>query len=177
MRKNNASYCKWLTKVTLYFSLFILGIVYACGNDKDNPVPIFETTLTLKNSTDQIATVFLSGDPIMLELSIRNLTDAFQVLTIPSHSFDFLVLRGTPLSLIWQWSNGQPFPQVVTAMLFAPRETKIFSAVWNQTDNNGTPVGTGNFVAQGFVATLSELHNQGLEATETRSPLVSFSIM
>lgn len=172
---NNVSYGQWLIVLALHFSLLILGVVYGCGEDKDNPV--FQTTLTLKNSTGQTATVFASGDLITLELTIRNLTDVSQTLTIPAQSFDFLVLQGSPLSIIWQLSNGQVIPGIVTEMHFAPREEKMFSDVWNQTNNDGTPVGIGDFAAQGFIGTLPELQNQTFEATETRSPLVPFSIV
>lgn len=85
---------------------------------------------------------------------------------------------GSPLSVIWEWSLGKVIPAVVTEETFDPGETKTLTIIWNQTHNNGTPVGTGNFAAQGFIGVLSELKNQNksLDATEARSPLVNFTI-
>lgn len=161
-----------------YFFILFLTLLVGCD---DSGNLFFETTLTLLNSAGQEITVFTSEESITLQLSIRNLTDSPQTLTLPSsQQYDFLiwkVLQNNTVLIIWRWSNEKGFLPMITELSLAPGEVKTFSETWNQTQNDGTSAGTGGFIAQGFIATSSEILNWSIDApTQTRSPAVSFTI-
>ncbi len=142
--------------ISLYLPLFILILVQGCSDNGNGTV--FETTFNLRNASGQDLTRFANGEPITFVLSVTNLTDTSQRITLPSsQQYDFLVLQGHRGPILWQWSHGKGFLTVITELQFAPHETKTFSEIWDQKNNNGDPVGPGNLEAEGFFLTLEAL--------------------
>ena len=131
----------------------------------------FETTLRLYNSKGEETTVFPEGEPITFVLTVRNLTDAPQQITLPcSRLTDFLVLS-VGGQVLAQESHNTFCLTGITELDFVPNEEKVFTSVWDQNDNDGFSVGEGYFLAQGFVSTREE------RFSGTRSPLLAFTII
>lgn len=161
--------------------LFCLGFgTTGCGDDGENGVPLFETTLSVQDGSGQAATTFTTGQPISFVLSVKNLTDAPQTITLPTgQGLDVLVLQANQTTVHWRWSYGQGFTQAITYLNFTPGETKTFPVVWGQKDNGGAQVNPGDFEAQGHVATSEEMQktfNANYAASETRSMMMPFVI-
>lgn len=163
----------WVQAVACGASLLLV----ACGDDPRQP--IFETTLTVENALNQPTTTFITAEPVRLVLHVRNLTDAAQTLTTPSGQlFDFLVRRLTDRAVVWRFSDGMAFPQVVTTLAFAPGETRVFPVVWDQRATSGGVVGIGEYQAEGFVATAENLAFPDVRPirSETSASPIPFSI-
>ena len=150
------------------------------GNAARIPCPqIFQTTLVLKDPSGAVKSEFPQGEMITLELTVTNLTDEPQGLSLPtSQLYEFLVGANQNVSPLWRWSHGKAFLQAVTPLLLSPRETKTFKEVWNQRDDGGSQVSPGTYRAQGFLAASWELNSPPLSppVTGTRSPVVIFTI-
>lgn len=161
----------------LFFILFGAFLLGGCGDGNGDHAPAFETTLHLHNTSDEEVAHFASGEPIKFTLSIRNLTDAHQTITLPSAQvYDFLVFRADGGPILYQWSHLKGFAATSTGLHFVPYETKSFSEVWHQKDNDGILVGSGDYKAIGFIATSENIILGDLEPAETRSTFVPFSI-
>ncbi|OGW62226.1 MAG: hypothetical protein A2638_05050 [Nitrospirae bacterium RIFCSPHIGHO2_01_FULL_66_17] len=164
----------WVQAVACGASLLLV----ACGNDHRQP--IFETTLTVENASNQPTTTFITAEPVRLVLHVRNLTDAAQTLTTPSGQLvDFWVRRLTDRAVMWRFSDGMAFPQVVTTLAFAPREVQVFPVVWDQRATDGGVVRSGDYQAEGFVATAGNLAFPDVRPirSETSASPIPFSIL
>jgi hypothetical protein len=114
--------------------------------------PSFVTNLTLRNAAGQTADTFAAGEQIEMVLTVRNRLDSAATVEFPSaRTADFLVVRENSSVLVWLWSQGRAFAQVVTEVEFAAGETKTISVSWNQTDNAGNPVAPGTYEARGVL--------------------------
>ena len=156
--------------------LILAGVILACGGGGDRE-PVFKTTLALLNSGSGVSTVFNSTEPITLELSITNLWNSEQTLSLSSpQTYEFIVARKGETQPLWYWSHDKGFPTVMVDLIFEPGETKSWQEIWDQTDFTNTPVGIGNYAAQGFMWTVQEVGNLSTAETGTRSAPVSFTI-
>jgi hypothetical protein len=131
-----------------------LALLLGCAESAEviePSVPTFSADLELRDASGNPAAGFPAGEPVVLVLRVRNLTDEARKLTLgTSQKFDFEVedpSRGT----VWRWSHDQAFLQVLTDLSFAPGETKTFSESWDQTDDAGKAVPAGAYDAVGFV--------------------------
>jgi hypothetical protein len=159
------------------FALFLaIFLVAGCG-DNSAGAKVFQTSLEVKDAAGVIKNEFLTGETITLELTITNMSGSPQTLTFTSsQSFDFLVGRDS--GIVWDWAHGKAFLAVITEIKFQPLEVKKIQGVWDQKDNKGAQVPAGSYQAQGFMATAQEKQNlsSSAETSETRSPLISFTI-
>ena len=147
------SSCKQVALLVVGFCLCASG----CEDDDDTRAAVFETTLTIQDSSGQESAAFAPGEGITFVLSVRNRTAQPRTITFPSGQvFDFIVLNETQGALLWRWSNGMIFTGALWDLAFAPNETKTYTMVWDQLDNSGNPVGTGTYDAQGYLATAEE---------------------
>ena len=160
-----------------YLSIALLGIcliIAGCGDAEERR---FRTTLALINSSGGVSTVFNSAEPITMELSVTNLRNSPQTLSLSSpQTYEFIVARKGETELLWWWSNGKGFAAVIVDLYFTDGETKSWQEIWDQTDFTNTPVGIGNYAAQGFMWTVQEVGNLSTAETGTRSAPVSFTI-
>ncbi|MDR5710205.1 MAG: BsuPI-related putative proteinase inhibitor [Armatimonadota bacterium] len=88
------------------------------------------------------------GEPVQMELQVRN--RGFRAITFEfstSQRYDFRVLRpdGT---LIWQWSHGRVFAQVLGSLVLQPGSEIRFRETWTQVDQQGRPVPPGRYVVE-----------------------------
>ena len=160
--------------------LILAGVILACGGGGDRE-PVFKTTLALKNSTGAVSHVYNTGEPVTLELTVRNITDESRTVSIPQSLADFLILDEGAGNVLWQATlHSGPVPawvkERVTELTFGPGESRVYNTVWTQVDNANTPVDIGNYLAQGYLGTPAELKSTSYAPTETRSPLTGFAI-
>lgn len=70
-----------------------------------------------------------------------------------AQQFD-IVVKNARGETVRRWSDGKMFITLYQAMIFAPRETKVFTWVWDQKDDRGNPVPPGVYTAEGSLATI-----------------------
>lgn len=98
-------------------------------------------------------TFYRAGEPIQLQLSVRNTSDQPVALRFAtSHRCNFVVKRDVDFLLfhfpvdVWQSSYQdipRPDPNVLT---LKPGETMVFKGTWNQEDATGKQVPTGRYL-------------------------------
>jgi hypothetical protein len=72
-----------------------------------------------------------------------------------SQRYDFEVSQND--KLVWRWSDGMFFTQVVGEETWKSKECKTWTADWDATNSDGTPVATGDYEAVGILKTSPEL--------------------
>ena len=87
-------------------------------------------------------TVFSRGEPVRLSLSKTNVTGTPVTITYrSSQRYDFIVTRAG--REIWRWSEGRFFTFALERITVGPGQRLLHVQVWNQTTNQGVPVGPG----------------------------------
>ncbi|MCS6948055.1 MAG: BsuPI-related putative proteinase inhibitor [Steroidobacteraceae bacterium] len=120
------------------------------GGDPHGSGGGFDTTLVLRDSTGATRHDFRLGEPIVLELRVRNRGDWPVTLHFnDARQFDFVVFRAGSAQVAWQWSEGRAFAQVLTELRFEPRETLTFRIEWNQLTRDGRAAPPGTYEARG----------------------------
>ena len=128
-----------------------------CLHDDNDVEPKFATTVEVYDAAGADRSTFLSGETITIIVSIKNLTSGPQTLELnDAKQYEIIVnWAGQPVTL-WTWSNGYVFTQAIQYLVFAPGETKTFTATWDQVGNNGQPAGPGFYEVQGYISTILE---------------------
>jgi hypothetical protein len=104
-------------------------------------------TLVASVATDK--STYALGEPVQFTLQVRNTASAAVTVTLPTgQDYDFIV-RAADGTEVWRWSHDQAFTQVVRQATFGPGETKTFTTTWDQRNNDGQPVGAGQFTVTG----------------------------
>ena len=188
-----------IIRVLLILCIGFSAISYGCNGDNgDNgngnegtSESFFVTYLYVLDTNGQEKPEFSSGEEIQFELNITNNSDSPQSLTFSSGQlYDFAVrLQGTS-NIIWLWSNDKVFTQFGTTLTFDSGETKSFTELWDQMDNDGVPVDPGLYEVQGIIGSDSSLwehqDNKGSSqevsgdapsSSEFRSSWVEFKIL
>ena len=99
--------------------------------------------------------VYARGELIRFTLTLRNTTSAEAVIEYPtSQPHDVLVLQDG--RLVWQWSAGKAFLQVLTRLRLAPGEVRLFEIEWDQKDASGRQVTDGQYAAQARLPVMGE---------------------
>ncbi|HEX2494091.1 MAG TPA: BsuPI-related putative proteinase inhibitor, partial [Steroidobacter sp.] len=112
-----------------------------------------------------------------LVMTVRNELDTSAIIEFPTmRTSDFVVLRADAADVVWQWSDDQPaFQPTPTQLQFEAGETKTFTAIWNQTNENGLQVRVGTYQARG-VLVFSGFDADPLQENPQASALVTFTI-
>lgn len=167
----------------VYLSFIFLAICLAltgCGDGIDAEAMPFSTALAILNSGGEATAVFNSSEPVTMELSITNLTNTPQTLRLSSpQTYEFIVSRDGEADTLWYWSSGKAFAAVIVDLELEGEETMTWQETWDQVDLSNTPVGPGDYVAQGFIWTWinGEASRQGIsDETPLRSAPESFTI-
>src|SRR2546428_8990224 len=88
--------------------------------------------------------VYTSKEPVEITLALNNPTTSAVKFQFPTgQMFDFIVSRDG--QFVWQWSLGRAFTQAFTALILAPRESKVFTERWDQRDARGRAVSPGEY--------------------------------
>ncbi len=111
----------------------------------------FSASLVLRDGAGNATAEFDAGEPVTFELTVTNLLSEQQRIVFPdSQTFEFEI-RDPSGQKLWNWAHGQAFLTVLTAVEFAPGESKRFTHTWDQTGNDGRAVGPGDYDARGFL--------------------------
>lgn len=87
--------------------------------------------------------------PVQLQLVKTNISNRPITLTYnTAQRFDFYVRRGVSGPVVWQWSANRSFAQVVQRVTLRPGESQVFTATWDQRNNQGNRVQPGLFTVQ-----------------------------
>lgn len=85
---------------------------------------------------------YAQGEPVRMSLTKTNITTGPVAITYrSSQRFDFIVTRDT--REIWRWSAGKFFTFAIERVTLPPGENLVFRYTWDQTTNEGVPVGPG----------------------------------
>jgi hypothetical protein len=137
----------------------------------------FGTTLILRDSAGVATTSFVMGEPIRFDFEVRNLTNhVVQLQFSDAQIDDFTVLDQASTRTLWQWSQGQAFPQVSTTLTFEPFATKSYSLLWNAALSDGSQLPVGSFFRARAMLVPDSSPTDPLAPAETISALVSFSV-
>src|SRR2546425_6176634 len=95
---------------------------------------------------------YAAREPIEITLTLSNPgTSAVKFQFSTGQMYDFIVSRDG--QFVWQWSLGRAFTQAFTALILAPRESKVFTERWDQRDARGRAVPPGEHeIVAGFPA-------------------------
>jgi len=84
------------------------------------------------------------GEPVEITLTLSNPAMSVAKFQFPTgQMYDFIVSRDG--QFVWQWSLGRAFTQAFTALILAPRESKVFTERWDQRDARGRTVPPGEY--------------------------------
>lgn len=93
------------------------------------------------------------GEKVRFTITARNDGKKTVILPLPTaKQYDFKV-RNKNGDLVWQWSDGKFFINMLQSMIFALREEKVYTQEWNMKDNNGRTVPPGVYQVEGSLAT------------------------
>ncbi len=138
--------------------------------------PTFVADLVLKNAAGAVRQEFAPGDPITMELTVRNRSNTEAILQFATNQqFDFVVVDSGTSRTRWLWSFGKAFLQGTTELEFAPNQTRTFVVTWDQLDNARLPVSVGNYEARG-VLLFAEFAFNPLAPSQLGSPVRVFTI-
>ena len=158
----------------------ILVCTFTLGADSCSSTPganpTFVADLVLKNAAGAVRQEFAPGEPITMELTVRNRASTEAILQFATgHQFDFVVVDAGTSRVRWRWSHGKAFTQAITELEFGPQETKTFVVTWNQNDDAKLPVSVGNYEARG-VLIFAEFDVNPLAPNQLGSPVRAFTI-
>lgn len=163
--------------VTLGYSkcVFVSNTGDPVGGAPDGGVT-FSTNLTLRDATGVASSSFRFGEPIRFDLEVRNRTpQTVNLVFDDAQIYDFVVLNAANSRVLWRWSDGMTFAQVVTELTFEPFSSKTYSVTWNGILGDGTQLPPGNYRARGALV-FDAFASDPLASHEQASPLVDFSV-
>lgn len=150
--------------VLLLFAVFIVTLRFLAGLGR---APVMEQASTqsgkLRFSLRTNASHYSRGEPISLEITVRNLSkQPVQLAFDTDQEFDFLVETILDLYLVqlprevWRFqANKEPRPKP-HAITLLPGKVKTWRARWDQTDRIGRPIPAGRYLIHGFVNSRGE---------------------
>ncbi|MEW6622860.1 MAG: BsuPI-related putative proteinase inhibitor [Bacillota bacterium] len=98
-------------------------------------------------STDRL--LYRRTQPVCMTLVKINISGSPITLTYPTtQRFDFIVRRGVTGPIVWRWSTGRVFAQVVETVVIPPGQSQIFTFTWDQIGDDGRPVAPGIYTVQ-----------------------------
>lgn len=121
-----------------------------CQNTANNGIgpdgANFVTTLAVEDVNGNATGSFSPGQAIQFVLSVRNRSTTSQTISFnTAQQFNFAVFDSGTATEVWTWSLGQVFAQQVTTLTIPAGQTQTFTLVWNQTDDAGFAVSSGNY--------------------------------
>ena len=101
------------------------------------------------------------GEPVTLTLRATNPTPRQVSLTAPtSQLYDFSVYHGE--RQVWRWSAGKAFLMVITELSIPAGQSRAFTEVWDQRDQEGRQVPPGEYRVVGNLVAAEQLGEKPL---------------
>lgn len=89
-------------------------------------------------------------ETVLITLTWRNSSNTPQEVTFTSaQRFDVSVERAG--HVVWQWSRGKYFAQVLTSLVIAPGDARVFKVEWKQKGEDGHPLLPGFYDLRAWV--------------------------
>lgn len=106
----------------------------------------FEAEFEIKDRFDQLTDTFVQGEPIHLEARITNISNAPRTLTtsMGCPQVTFQVVAEDNL-VLWGSLDGFACIAMAVDVTYAPGETNVFNAAWDQVMRNGRPAPVGDY--------------------------------
>jgi Intracellular proteinase inhibitor len=115
-------------------------------DDQTDGSPVFITSLSLQDTSGNALSTFSTGQTIVLKLTVYNRSDSTQTLWFnTSELYNFAVVNLGTATTVWNWSANQTFTDSFKSLTFKPYETQTFTEDWDQTDNSGVQLATGQY--------------------------------
>ena len=129
----------------------VLAAILAAGPSVPGlAAPTVTVILTVGKST------YLPGQPVQLTVTLANPTAQEATVELAtSQVYDVLIFRGQ--QVIWRWSEGKAFLQVISRVTLRPGEARPYDVVWDQRDDQGRQVPAGDYTAQARIRTREPL--------------------
>lgn len=153
------------TTVVSLLTIASLCMVHAVSGQNATPPagvasdPPKQMVLPVKLSLTTDKTVYKQLDTMRITLTLTNPTKQAVSVTFPSgQKFDLLLRKvgksNTAPVVVWQWSRGMMFTQMVTSTSIAPGKSIQFSAAFPP-ENSSKPylLETGTYEFEGLVST------------------------
>jgi hypothetical protein len=134
------------------------------------PLSVERVTGGLRVEASLPRSVYDSNQTVEVALSASNGGGAPLAVTFTSgQRFDLIITRPRG-DVVWQWSYGKAFIQVVQSVTLPPGNSLSFKIPWDQHDSQGRRVGPGSYEAVAvFMGTVGP-------EREIRLPPLEFSI-
>ena len=93
--------------------------------------PTFTTTLALLDAAGTEKVSFQAGEPVTMQLTVRNRTSqAVELDFVSGQQYDFFVFESGGNSPVWRWSATAIFTQGNSSLSFGPGESRTFRVDW-----------------------------------------------
>jgi hypothetical protein len=97
------------------------------------------------------------GEPVRITLTWNNDSEVPHEVTFTSaQRFDVAVERDG--QIVWQWSAGKFFAQVLTTLVIEPGDSRVFKAEWDQKGFDHQLVPPGTYVLRAWI---NGTHDEG----------------
>lgn len=132
--------------------------------------PLFVTTLAVEDMNGNTVSTFSPSQQIQFVLSVRNRSTSSQTISFSTAQlYNFVVLNSGTATEVWTWSVGQTFSQNTTTLSIAAGQTQIYSFTWNQTDDSGQAVPSGNYEVIGGMTCTNSSSSSSSSSTTTNN--------
>lgn len=94
----------------------------------------------------------LPGAPLRLKIKVCNRgSQEVEVSFGTSQRYDFEVMSDKTSAIVWRWSDGMLFAQVIGKERFAPGCLQLGETSWDGSDSEGRPVEPGTYKARAIL--------------------------
>ncbi len=140
-----------MKKILLVLIVFALVFSAAFGVNFEKVKSADLSNLRLSVKTDK--KYYKLGEKVKFAFAIKN--DSAQMVRLKFNTakiFDFSIVSVNTGKLVYMYSKGQKFAQVITYLEIPARGEKTFTFVWNQKSNTGQEVTVGDYMVNFWLA-------------------------
>ncbi len=162
-----------ITGITLCAALLLGATLSQCQSITTNGIgpdgPVFVTSVAVEDANGVLTSIFSPGQTIQFVVSVRNRSSSSQTLSFDtSQKSNIVVLDSGTATEVWTWSLGQSFSQNTSSLTIAAGQTQTFTVTWDQTDDSGQAVASGDYEVIGGL-TCSNTTSSSTTSTTTTS--------
>ncbi len=127
-----------MKRVFVFFVIFCMLFSFASFVKAQNE------NVKVKVTTDKA--YYLVGEPIKITYTVTNDSDSPARFTFnTAQIYDFSIVNYGRGRVVYRWSLGKKFAQVITHLEIPAHSSKSFTAVWDQKSNTGNAVTVGSY--------------------------------
>jgi hypothetical protein len=111
-------------------------------------------------------TVYKPGETVLITMTLHNqLGTSQEYLFTSAQRYDVMIKRDG--EIVYRWSEDRLFAQVITKLVIAPEDSRVFKAEWNLVNNHGEKVPPGIYTIYGGI--VNAAGERGSTVIELRS--------